>query len=211
MQNGEHYRQGGVECIDAIRAALTPEEFRGFCKGNVLKYIWREHHKGGDDDMRKALDYMRLLVDAIVAAESAPEPPEYASEPEPTEEPQEPAKADTEPQEAAEKPQANAGTFLCRKCGQAKLRSEFYASSKTECKECASARVTKRNREAAAAKRERQASEVPPVSHERKGSAGDSDASGHIKLPQSSEPFYAEQRRAEAEHEAKRLREVLAR
>ena len=43
-----HYRQGEIECIDAIRAALTPEEFRGYCKGNVLKYVWRERHKGGD-------------------------------------------------------------------------------------------------------------------------------------------------------------------
>ena len=49
-----HYRQGGIECIDAIRAALTPEEFRGFCKGNSMKYLWRERHKGGDEDLKKA-------------------------------------------------------------------------------------------------------------------------------------------------------------
>ena len=35
----DHYRHGEIECIDAIQAALTPEEFRGFCKGNVLKYV----------------------------------------------------------------------------------------------------------------------------------------------------------------------------
>ena len=39
-----HYRQGGIECIDAIAAALTPEEFAGYCKGNILKYVWREKH-----------------------------------------------------------------------------------------------------------------------------------------------------------------------
>lgn len=54
----DHYRHGGIEAIDAIRAALTPEEFRGFCKGNVLKYVWRERYKGGDGDMGKALDYI---------------------------------------------------------------------------------------------------------------------------------------------------------
>ena len=43
----ERYSHGGVECIDAIRSALTREEFRGFCKGNVLKYVWREAYKGG--------------------------------------------------------------------------------------------------------------------------------------------------------------------
>ena len=42
-----HYRQGGIECIDAIEAALTPEEFRGYCKGNVLKYVCRGRHKPG--------------------------------------------------------------------------------------------------------------------------------------------------------------------
>lgn len=58
----EHY-QGEIECIDAIRAALTPEEFRGFCKGNVLKYIWRERRKGGDGDLAKALDYIGYVLE----------------------------------------------------------------------------------------------------------------------------------------------------
>ena len=56
------YRHGSIECIDAIRAALTPEEFRGFCKGNVMKYIWRERHKGGDADLDKARDYVGYAV-----------------------------------------------------------------------------------------------------------------------------------------------------
>jgi hypothetical protein len=61
---GDHYRQGGIECIDAIRAALTDEEFRGFCKGNVIKYAWRERHKGGDADLKKCGDYLNY-VEAI--------------------------------------------------------------------------------------------------------------------------------------------------
>lgn len=56
-----HYRQGGIECIDAIRAALTEEEFRGYCKGNALKYIWRERHKGGDESLLKADWYIAKL------------------------------------------------------------------------------------------------------------------------------------------------------
>ena len=52
-----HYQSGGMECIDAIRAALTPEEFGGYCKGNMLKYAWRERNKGGDEDLRKAAVY----------------------------------------------------------------------------------------------------------------------------------------------------------
>jgi hypothetical protein len=53
-----HYNQGGIECIDAIQAALTPEEFRGYCKGNALKYTWRERIKGQDESLKKALWYL---------------------------------------------------------------------------------------------------------------------------------------------------------
>jgi hypothetical protein len=60
------YTQGEIECIDAIQAALTPEEFAGYCKGNALKYIWREHHKGGAESLLKAQWYLdRLLVSQI--------------------------------------------------------------------------------------------------------------------------------------------------
>ena len=57
-----HYRQGDIECIDAIRAALTPEEFRGFCKGNVIKYTWRERHKAGNADLKKCGDYLNYAT-----------------------------------------------------------------------------------------------------------------------------------------------------
>jgi hypothetical protein len=57
-----HYTQGDIECIDAIQAALTPEEFRGYCKGNVMKYVWREQHKGLFDSLAKAIWYMQRLL-----------------------------------------------------------------------------------------------------------------------------------------------------
>jgi len=53
-----HYKQGDIECIDAIQAALTPEEFRGYCKGNAIKYIWRERHKGQNESLQKAVWYL---------------------------------------------------------------------------------------------------------------------------------------------------------
>ena len=56
-----HYTKGGIECIDAIRAALTPEEFRGYCKGNAIKYSWRERHKGGNEDLKKASWYLTKI------------------------------------------------------------------------------------------------------------------------------------------------------
>lgn len=61
-----HYTAGdGIECIDAIQAALTPDEFRGYCKGNVLKYVWRERHKPGAthaESLKKAQWYLARLV-----------------------------------------------------------------------------------------------------------------------------------------------------
>ena len=58
----DHYRQGDIECIDAIRAALTDEEWRGYCKGSIIGYVWRERHKGGDEDLIKSQDFLRWAV-----------------------------------------------------------------------------------------------------------------------------------------------------
>lgn len=58
-----HYTEGGIECIEAIEAQLTPEEYKGYLKGNVAKYIWRENHKGGIESLKKAQWYLNKLVD----------------------------------------------------------------------------------------------------------------------------------------------------
>lgn len=58
----DRYTHGPIECIDAIESALTSDEFRGFVKGNVLKYVWREAYKGGDCDLRKASDYLERYI-----------------------------------------------------------------------------------------------------------------------------------------------------
>ena len=65
VYNPPHYKQGKIECIEAIQSALTEEEFRGYCKGNAMKYVWRERHKGGAESIEKAswyLDYMMQCV-----------------------------------------------------------------------------------------------------------------------------------------------------
>ena len=58
-----HYCQGGIECIDALRSALGPEGFAGFCAGNVIKYVWRYRHKAGLDDLYKAQTYLGWLIE----------------------------------------------------------------------------------------------------------------------------------------------------
>ena len=45
VNNPSHYQSNKMECIDAIEAQLTPEEFRGFLKGNIAKYLWRATKK----------------------------------------------------------------------------------------------------------------------------------------------------------------------
>ena len=54
-----HYQtDGGIECIDAIRAALGPEGFVAYCRGNAIKYAWRAGKKGSTcEDMDKAAKY----------------------------------------------------------------------------------------------------------------------------------------------------------
>ena len=64
-----HYKgDGSVECIHAIEAQLTTEEYRGFLKGNVVKYVWRERLKGADS-LHKAAWYLERLnrLDTILA------------------------------------------------------------------------------------------------------------------------------------------------
>lgn len=57
-----HYRKGAVECIDALEAALSREEFVGFLKGQVIKYLWRANHKGNAaQDHAKAAWYLNRL------------------------------------------------------------------------------------------------------------------------------------------------------
>ena len=38
VNSPSHYQLDGFEAIDIIKAALTPEEYRGYLKGNALKY-----------------------------------------------------------------------------------------------------------------------------------------------------------------------------
>ena len=63
VNHPEHYTHGGsVECIEAIESQLTPEEYRGYLKGCIAKYIWREKHKGGIQSLQKAQWYLTRLI-----------------------------------------------------------------------------------------------------------------------------------------------------
>ena len=59
VNSPSHYRINGIEAIDIIKAILTPEEYRGYLKGNTLKYMIREPYKGNPaQDVAKAEWYL---------------------------------------------------------------------------------------------------------------------------------------------------------
>ena len=57
-----HYNQGQIECIDAIEAMLSVEEYIGYLRGNSMKYRWRFRYKNGFEDLNKAQWYEKRLV-----------------------------------------------------------------------------------------------------------------------------------------------------
>lgn len=63
VNNPPHYTHSDIECIDAIAAALGPQGFSAFCRGNVIKYNWRCEHKGGAEDIAKARWYLDKLLE----------------------------------------------------------------------------------------------------------------------------------------------------
>ena len=60
--NPAHYQKGGVECIEAIEASMTAEAFKGFLKGNCIKYLYRYENKNGIEDLKKAEWYLLRLI-----------------------------------------------------------------------------------------------------------------------------------------------------
>lgn len=57
VSHPNHYNHGGLECFDALRAALG-DKYMGFLIGNVIKYCWRYEHKNGIEDLQKAKAYI---------------------------------------------------------------------------------------------------------------------------------------------------------
>lgn len=58
-----HYQSdNGIECIDAIRAALGRDGFIAYCIGNSMKYQWREK-ADKLEDMRKAAWYLSRAIE----------------------------------------------------------------------------------------------------------------------------------------------------
>lgn len=59
----EHYTNNGIEPIEIMRKNFSYDEFMGFCKGNVLKYLLRYEDKNGLEDLEKARIYLNWMID----------------------------------------------------------------------------------------------------------------------------------------------------
>lgn len=62
-----HYTFGDIECIDAIKAQMSDDEFAGYLRGNVVKYVWRYRDKGGVGSLEKARWYLERLIGELRA------------------------------------------------------------------------------------------------------------------------------------------------
>ena len=58
-----HYNTGNIECIEAIEESMSSVAFKGYLKGNCLKYLWRYDYKGKQvEDLQKATWYLNKLT-----------------------------------------------------------------------------------------------------------------------------------------------------
>ena len=69
VNHPNHYTFGSIEVINYIRDKMTPDEFQGYCMGNILKYISRHKHKNGVEDLKKAQVYLGWLIESEEGAE----------------------------------------------------------------------------------------------------------------------------------------------
>ena len=71
INSPNHYADSTIECIDAMEAMMTPEQFIGYLRGNVFKYQWKYEKKNGIEDLKKAQWYLDKLT-VKVAEKNAP-------------------------------------------------------------------------------------------------------------------------------------------
>lgn len=67
MNQPSYYIKDGLSPIDAFKQGLmSNEEFIGFCKGNIIKYVVRCQYKDNPvKDLDKAMDYIKLLKEVV--------------------------------------------------------------------------------------------------------------------------------------------------
>jgi hypothetical protein len=54
---GDHYKAMPIQPVEFIHANNIP-----YCEANAIKYICRHRKKNGEQDIRKAIHYLELLI-----------------------------------------------------------------------------------------------------------------------------------------------------
>lgn len=63
VNSPSHYKVGGIETIDYMKAKSTPEEFKGHLRLTAIKYLSRTGYKGDAlEDLKKAQWYLNRLI-----------------------------------------------------------------------------------------------------------------------------------------------------
>ena len=62
VNNPAHYGRGSIECIDYIEDFLTTEEYIGYLRGNIAKYLHRWRYKNKQEDLLKSQWYLERLI-----------------------------------------------------------------------------------------------------------------------------------------------------
>lgn len=65
VNSPSHYGQGKIEAIEYISDFLTPEEYQGYLRGNIAKYLHRFPYKNGIEDLKKAQWYLGRLIQEV--------------------------------------------------------------------------------------------------------------------------------------------------
>jgi hypothetical protein len=65
VESPSHYGKGKIECIEYIRDFLTKEEYIGYLRGNIAKYMHRWRYKNGEEDLKKARWYLEELIKQV--------------------------------------------------------------------------------------------------------------------------------------------------
>jgi len=68
VNNPAHYGNGSIECIDYIQDFLNHDEFQGYLRGNIAKYMHRFPYKNGVEDLKKAQWYLNKLIETMESA-----------------------------------------------------------------------------------------------------------------------------------------------
>ena len=63
--NPQHYKHGKIEVINIMQDQLSKEEFKGFCKGLIIKYLCRADYKNKLEDYKKAQWYLNKLIETL--------------------------------------------------------------------------------------------------------------------------------------------------